>query len=101
MRTSSLKSLGPALAACLSLAACGGAPDMGANNAMAELPSTSEGPTPESIAAAKAAAEIAFCPLSKQHVTRAECKRVTEIWDHLETGKGAIEAPPEMVRDET
>jgi hypothetical protein len=33
-------------------------------------------------------------------VTRGECRRVTEIWDNLERGKGAIDAPPEMVRDE-
>jgi hypothetical protein len=97
---SSLKSLGLAVAACLSLAACSDPPP-DATNASAEETLTSEAPTPEALAAAKAAAEIAYCPLSKQHVTRAECKRVTEIWDNLETGKGAIEAPPEMVRDET
>lgn len=99
MRTKSLKSFALALAACLSLAACSDPPTYsGGGNVEDYL--TSETPTPESIAAAKAAAEIAYCPLSRQHVTRAECKRVTEIWDNLETGKGAIEAPAEMVRDE-
>jgi hypothetical protein len=59
-----------------------------------------DAPTPKDIAIAKAAAEIVYCSRSKQHVTRAECERVTEIWDNLENGKGAIEAPSEMVRDE-
>ena len=100
MGTSSLKSLGLALAACLSLAACSDPPEMGAQNTSDDTMSFDD-PTPVDAAAAKAAAEVAYCARSRQHVTRAECKRLNEIWDNLETGKGAIEAPSEMVRDET
>jgi hypothetical protein len=97
-----LKWLGFTIAVSVQLAACGGAPPDQGQNASAEDftgPATTAA-TPEQIAAAKAGAEIVYCPRNKQHVTRIECKRLNEIWDNLETGKAAIEAPDEMVREE-
>lgn len=99
MPRSPLKSLGVVVLACLSLAACSDPPPMEAQNTSLETVNLDD-PTPEDIAASKAAAEVIYCPRSRQHVTRAECGRVTEIWDNLEKGKGAIDAPPQMVRDE-
>jgi CRISPR/Cas system-associated exonuclease Cas4 (RecB family) len=81
----------------LSLAACDKPPPI--DEPPASAPPLDDGPAANAVAVT-AAAEIVYCPRSKQHVTRLECERVTEIWDNLETGKGAIEAPSEMVRDE-
>lgn len=98
MRRSSLKSLGLIVAASLSLAACSEPADMAANNTAS--PYQDDALMANSVAVPKADLEIAYCSRTRQHVTRAECARVTEIWDNLEKGKGAIDAPPEMVRDE-
>lgn len=98
MTMSPLKSLGLVFLGCLGLAAC----NMGggeANNTSLDTTYLDD-PTPENIAAAKAASEVIYCKRSRQHATRGECNRITEIWDNLETGKAAIDAPPEMVRDE-
>jgi hypothetical protein len=96
MTTWSLKSLAVLLAACLGLAACdnprGAAVDPSANY--------DDSLFANDAGASNAAAEVIYCPRTRQHLTRAECTRVTEIWDNLEEGKGAIDAPPEMVRDE-
>src|SRR5688500_3095228 len=99
MMVSPLKPLGLVFLGSLSLAACDSGPPEQVQNTSLDTTYLGD-PTPEEIAAAKAAKEVIYCPRSKQHVTRGECKRVTEIWDNLEKGKGAIDAPPEMVRDE-
>jgi hypothetical protein len=98
MSMSPRTSFAAALVACLTLSACDEAPKgAGAPGDMTTF--NNDAPTPEDIAAAKAAAKIVYCARNKQHVSRTECKRLNEIWDNLATGKAAIDAPAEMVRD--